>query len=53
MYLEHSVPHLACITPGATTGGFRGALTAMKTKPEHGIDTNRLKVNRFLNLSGR
>lgn len=38
--------------PGATTGGMRGAVAALKAKPDHGIDTNRLKVNRFLNLSG-
>lgn len=37
---------------GATTGGMRGAVAALKAKPDHGIDTNRLRVNRFLNLSG-
>lgn len=38
---------------GATVGGGQGLLTAVRTKPELGIDTARLRINRVLNLSGR
>ncbi|CAL8467597.1 g7135 [Coccomyxa elongata] len=38
---------------GATLGGGQGLLTAVRTKPELGIDTTRLRINRVLNLSGK
>lgn len=42
-----------CCWPGATLGGGQGLLTAVRTKPELGIDTTRLRINRVLNLSGK
>lgn len=38
---------------GALTGGSRGVVTALKTKPEIGPDTARLRVNRLLNMTGK
>ncbi len=34
-------------------GGGQGLLTAVRTKPELGVDTTRLRINRVLNLSGK
>ena len=38
---------------GAILGGSQGVLAAIRTKPESGADTARLRLNRFLNLSGK
>lgn len=42
-----------CCYAGATLGGGQGLMTAVRTKPELGIDTTRLRINRVLNLSGK
>ena len=39
---------------GALVGGSQGLLQAVRSKPEPGLpDTARLRVNRFLNMTGR
>ncbi len=38
---------------GATLGGGQGLATAVRTRPEIGVDTTRLRLNRVLNLSGK
>ena len=43
-----------CIAQGALVGGSQGLLQAIRSKPEPGLpDTARLRVNRFLNMTGR
>ena len=39
---------------GAILGGSQGLMQAVRSKPEAGLpDTARLRVNRFLNMTGR
>lgn len=38
---------------GAVIGGGRGALEALRRNPAIPTDTNRLRINRLLNVSGR
>ena len=39
---------------GAILGGSQGVMQAVRSKPEAGLtDTARLRVNRFLNMTGR
>lgn len=41
-----------CCT-GATLGGGQGLATAVRTRPDIGVDSTRLRLNRMLNLSGK
>ncbi len=43
----------ACAHAGATLGGGQGTLAAIRTRPELGVDTARLRLNRVLNLGGK
>jgi mitochondrial import inner membrane translocase subunit TIM23 len=47
------VSKVLCGCAGAVLGGGQGAIGAVRTAPEIGPNTARLRLNRLLNMSGR